>query len=404
MKNLLFLILFASHIQAQVSPQFEYQILARANVRDSLNLPEMSFLSNTSPSINISSDVVFKVMDLESSNKRALWFNREIIFQTEVGKYMSDPQINQSGLGVFEVFEEGSTDGIFQFNTRTKQVEKLNIENQSDIVNFTFSQMNDQGNIIFRSLDLKGKRSVKKISGKNLASIVSEGDVVFDEDVSYVFRPVQNNHNDVALKLRFGREGQVGEEESDAIAVKNAKGEWLKIASDRDMDRESRFKSFYNSVSINDKGQVAFVATTTDGGKGVFLHNPEQLVRAELESSSIQSIAQVGQFGITDIEYFSIRLNNQGHIVFRAIDMNGKRSIFLYDGNNVQRVIGEGDEVVADVYGVKILDNPMFPGLAGELGFNDQDEIVFQCILVALKSPKELGSAVYKVVPKKVNN
>ena len=96
---------------------------------------------------------------------------------------------------------------------------------------------------------------------------------------------------------------------------------------------------------------------------------------------------------------FSPKINDEGLVLFRARDNSGKRGLYLSDGVTLKRIIGEGDEIATDLGAGKILFNPNYPGIGGEVDINNHGDIVFYCLVVSMDN-KELGSAVYKISPK----
>jgi hypothetical protein len=162
------------------------------------------------------------------------------------------------------------------------------------------------------------------------------------------------------------------------------------IARDQDSDTSSKYISFGNSVSLSKHGLVAFMGVLADSKKAIVISKDNVLTNLAIE----------GQNGISEIEMFAPKINDQGLVLFRAKDTSGKRGLYLADGVTVKRIVGEGDEIETDLGAGKILSNPNFPGFGGEVDMNDQGEIVFYCLIVSLDN-KELGSAVYKITPKK---
>jgi hypothetical protein len=118
------------------------------------------------------------------------------------------------------------------------------------------------------------------------------------------------------------------------------------------------------------------------------------------KDNTLKTLALEGANGISEIEMFSPKVNDQGLVLFRAKDMEGKRGLYLASDSGVKRIIGEGDEIETDVGMGKILYNPNYPGFSGEVDMNDHGEIVFHCITVSSPDNKELGSSIYKIAPK----
>ena len=94
-------------------------------------------------------------------------------------------------------------------------------------------------------------------------------------------------------------------------------------------------------------------------------------------------------------------MNDEGVVLFRAKDAEGKRALFLADETSVKKLIREGDEIVSDQGPSKVLDNQYYPGFGGEIDMNLYGEIVFNCSLVRASDDREQGQAIFQITPKK---
>jgi hypothetical protein len=72
----------------------------------------------------------------------------------------------------------------------------------------------------------------------------------------------------------------------------------------------------------------------------------------------------------------------------------------LADGHEVRRLIGEGDQIPTDMGMGRILANPSFPGIGGNVRINDRNELVFYVIMNSDVGNHEWGSGIYKMEPK----
>ncbi len=405
MKILGFIILaIFSYDSRAALPEYEApQILARANIDDGYNLPPLSFLSNTNPVINNHGDVTFRVMALEGENDQAIWVKSfeedlgKIIYVAPDQRFITDPSINDSGKIAFNLHDEGVTEGLFILDAKTQKVDQvLNPDNQP-IQYYTYPQIKNNGHIFFRATDDANDRSFYEFSRGKLNKILEEGIDTQGIKSSYLFKPSVNNSGLIAFKSRIGEKGQWDENNPDQILViapstdaKNPGSKLMTIAKDRDSDPKSPYLRFGNSVSISKQGSIAFIAFVADLKKSIVIS----------KDNILTTIASEGQNDILEIELFTPNINNHGNVVFRAIDSSGKRGIFVANTTGVKRIISEGDEIMTDLGPGRILSNPNFPGFGGEVDMNDQDEIVFYCAVVDAEN-KELGSAVYKITPKK---
>jgi hypothetical protein len=100
--------------------------------------------------------------------------------------------------------------------------------------------------------------------------------------------------------------------------------------------------------------------------------------------------------GVTDIEYFPPDVNNSGLVVFRGRDASNLRAVFVSDGTNVRRVIGEHDIVPSDNGPARIDQNDSSPVFGGAPTINDAGDVAFHCTLTPPENNQiDWGSAIY---------
>jgi hypothetical protein len=401
MKKTLALFLLSISVSAfSAIPEYAApKILARANVTDGFNLPALSVLNSPSPVINNRGDVVFKLMAFSEDNIQGLWFklgseeSGKMIYTAPDMRFVTEPNLNDKGMVAFNLYDEGVTDGIFTMNGETTEVNQVIKPENDDITYYTYPQMLTNGKIYFRGTDQDNARTFYQFDG-SLKKIISEGVSAYGQKSSYLFKPSLNDSGAMSFKRRIGDEGQWEESNPDEILLLKPAGnsyESVVIAKDRDSDPKSLFRGFTNSTSISNNGMVAFIAFLDDNTKGLILY----------KDGVSKNIAREKSDGISEIELFSPKVNNDGMVVFRARDMEGKRGIYLADINGIKKLITEGDEVETDLGTAKILSNPNYPGFGGDVDMNDHGEIVFYCLVVGAKDNKEWGSAIYTLSPQK---
>lgn len=404
-KYFLLATLFVSNFSFAALPDFSApEILARANIKDGYNLPPMSFLNSTSPVINNRGDIAFKVMAVEGANNQALWVKTaeeaagKIVYVAPEERFLTEPStINEFGKIAFNLYDEGVTDGLFLLDIKSLKVDQVLAPDDLPIQYYTYPQVQNNGHIIFRATDDNNDRMFYEFTGTKLNKIISEGVEGLGIKSSYLFKPSVNDNDSIAFKSRMGERGQWDESSPDSILIispstdpKAPGSKIVTIARDKDSDFHSPFLGFGNSVSLSKHGLVAFMGIGLDSKKSIVL----------ARENTLKTLAVEGASGISEIEMFSPKVNDQGLVLFRARDMEGKRGLYLADDSGIKRIIGEGDEIQTDVGTGKILYNPNFPGFGGDVDMNDHGEIVFYCMIVSSDN-KELGSAVYKIAPKK---
>ncbi|MBC7712722.1 MAG: hypothetical protein H7177_05260 [Rhizobacter sp.] len=401
MKKTLGLLLLAVSLPAFAAlPSYSApEILARANIGAGFNLPEMSFISNTCPVINNRGDVSFKLMAFGGENNQGLWLklgseeNGKIVYTAPDMRLLTEPSLNDKGQVAFNQYDEGITDGIFTIDGDTNNVQQVLKPVSDDIAYYTYPQVLTNGKVYFRATNQDSVRSYYQYDG-SLKQIISEGVSSYGQKSSYLFKPYLNDSGAMTFKRRIGEAGEWDERNPDEILLLKPKGnsyESVVIAKDKDGDHDSKFLGFTNSTSLSKSGLIAFTAILEDTSKAIILSQDGKLKNLAIEKAD----------NISEIELFAPKVNDQGLVVFRAKDMEGKRGIYITGAEGTKKLIGEGDEIMTDLGLAKILSNPNFPGFGGDVDMNDHGEIVFYCLVMGAKNNEEWGSAVFKITPQK---
>lgn len=379
------------------------ELLARANVNDGFNLPPMSYINNSTPVINDRGDVAFKVLSIESTQTQGVWGKLKSdtagkIFVTAPDeRFVTDPELNNKGDIVYSLFDEGITDGVFVFNLESLEETQLIDPSRYQIAYYTYPQILDNGTIYFRGTNEKNDRTVYKFQNNQLTSIFTEGQSVQSNSAklptSYLFRPSFNQKGAMAIKMRFGKRYDWGEDLVDAMVLVGEDNKPVVKALDLDGDELSQFKGLSNTVSLNNLSQMAFIGFLADGKKGIYRAN----------DLDVQRVAFEGDSQISEIEYFTPKIIDSGEIYFRAKDHEGKRGIYLYTNDVVVRLIGEDDVVETDLGQAKILWNKFYPGLSGDLDVNQNGDVVFHALLVNKEDGREIGAGIFQMLRKKAS-
>lgn len=392
---------------------YKAELLARTNGESTYNLPSHSYMNSTSPSINDSGDVAFKIISAgfdqhaDHSEQAAIWLKKHneiygrIVYFGPPSKMLSDANVTDHGKVLFTVFDEMKTDGLFAFDIESQKAEA--VFSATKMFALSFPQSAGSGNYIFRSTDFENSRTFYEYAGGELSSVITE-----DSGYAYLFGPSVNQASQWVFKARLGEKNNWPEEAADQIVMLkpefNMFGEKeysrTVIAQDKDGNPLWPYMSFDNSPMISDSGYVVFVATIANGKRVIVA------VRDEIH----HVVVREGENDISEIELFSPKINDQGLVVFRAKNDSGVRGIYLAQGlgartrdsgspHEIKKLIGEGDSISADVESAVILKREGFPGFAGNVDINNRNEIVFSAILATPDHKWIYGSAVYKLHP-----
>ncbi|UOF00003.1 hypothetical protein [Bdellovibrio reynosensis] len=386
--------------QAGTLPDYSQpELLARAHYKSTYQLPPSSFLNNTSPVINNKGEVAFKVMAVNGTTDQALWLKTQhdsagkIIYVAASDKFVTDPGINDLGQVTYSPFNDGFSDGLFVFDSRTAKSEMKVSGPDNKISYFGFAQTFTDGTAVFRGLTSEGDRGFYEMTS-SLSNFAMEGKTSFGVAASYLFSPAMNEAKQWAFKVRHGGNGEWGDDRPDRIYLLTpvANGHDVQIiAEDNKANAASPFSGFGNSLGLAKNGLVVFVGHDHQGKKSLIVY----------ESGQLTTVVSEGKGGISELELFAPKINSYGVIAFRAKNEKGLRGIYIASKQGVKRLIGEGDSIPSDLGDANIISDRNFPGFAGNLDLNESNELVFACVLIDSAGKKIWGDAVYKLAPKK---
>lgn len=390
MKYIILLVIVVSQAWAQSFKDFK--IVARAHNYETYALPSPSFLNNITPQINNFGDVSFHAVSYYDENpshglfyKSSIESKGKIVYSAPNQRYISDPSMSGNGRIAFNQYDDGQNDGIFLYNSNTSLTSRFLSPKLLGLESFSRVIINFFNDIVFKGRDEFGDRFliVKKYEQAPFI-LARHGKSIDDDLVSYLFGPDLNNEYLVS-KVRFGESRKWGESRPDTLIKWNINNGKKEKVFDIDYNQSSTFKSFLNSVSVSSTGAMVFISEDLNRKKAIFLQN----------NNSVKKLIEEGDGNIAEIEYFSVAVNSFDDIAFRAIKKNGRRAIFYIKNNIIKELISEGDYLPSDQSTVRIITKAGFPGFSGGININDNDEIVFHCLIESKNGESDMGSAIY---------
>ncbi len=362
-----------------------YKMLARTSFEDSHVLPVASFFTNSSADINNKSDFALKLVSIDWNANQAIWLNDKLIYTSPLGRYVTDPSINDNKEVVFTEFDQGRSYGIYKyFPTEDETLPIVTIGGPHNIISFDTVVHDNSGMILARATNVFGERLIVLINPYTFEQflIVKESS---QNNFSYLFTPQMNNFGSVALKARYGDAGQYNEERPDDVLLFQEERKFV-LAEDSDKNNQSPIKKIRNSIAINDLNQVLYFAE---------LENETALILTDGQSSI--KIATTTHPDISEFDFFNPSLNNNGVIAFRAKDGLGVDAVFATDGYTQFKIAYEGQVIESDLGPATIFYDGNNPPFGGSPDINDKNEIIFSA---SLRNPADLlesyGSSIIK--------
>lgn len=375
-------------------PASGLDLKCRANFSGAFNLPNSTFFTNGTPSLNSKSQVAIKLEVIGGSGAQGVWCSAvgpsgDIVYTSPVDGVLSDVSLNTGGFIAVEQFFTSPT-AIILVDTGAGT-------NSIGVAPGGFFGLTQLGTPVLSDAGAIGFRGFQAIGGQAFISDLMGSQIRHASEVganpaspySFLFTPNMNNSRQIVGKARRGALNQTGESQPDEIRIWNPDGTSVVIAQDADANAGSPFARFDNSVGINDNGQVAFIATLVGGGRGVFLGDENGFIE-------IASTVAVGALRVNSVEFFRPDVNIRGFVAFRALDSAGVQSVLVGDGVNLRHVAGRGDQVQTDLGLGMIAQNDTSPVFGGGPTINDRGDVAFNCALTpAGNNQIEWGSGVY---------
>jgi hypothetical protein len=370
----------------------DFELQARSNLclnpnEGTFNLACDHFFTNGTPVVNNHGAWTVKLEVVGTTGGQGVLFGAnasptQVVYTTPSGAGVSDPWINNHGLIVFP--QNFSTqNSLRQYDTIAQTGSLLTTlpvgaDFRSSVV------VNDNAEVGMRASFTGRNGWYSYASGSTVAHAL---EVTLDagQPYTFLFSPHMNDQRQMAGRVSIGSQDQ--------IRRINPDGSFTIIAVDRDTNPKSPYNSLDSSrPAIMDDGRVAFIASLFGGGRGVFL--------SDGTNTTTITTTLAGQ-GVSEIEFFPPHVNNRGQVVFRGRDASGLRAVFVGDGANVRRVIGEHDIVPSDNGPARIDQNDNSPVFGGAPTINDCGQIAFHCTLTPPDNNQiEWGSGIYIARPR----
>lgn len=357
----------AAPLFAQVPTYSEFEI--QASTSDILfNLPSGSSISSVTPRINALSQVAFKYL---APNTSSVWFGTASAGQTihavdtSIDFYLvSDPDLNTEGRVVWAQDGPGAP---AVWSSLAGAPAAIYATGPLGTSFYGSPSINALGQVGYRAEFATGKAWASFAAGA-VAIHAAEQSIQPGTGISFLFTPFISNSRQIAGKMTR----QTFDHEE--IRLVDPTGVSTLIAQTNNLDPQSIFDRFDNSVGVNASRQVSFTTTLVGGDRAVYRADAPGL---------FTNIAREGVGDISDIEFFASVLNDNGLVAFRAFDAAGKRAAFVGDGAELRKVAVEGTPIIGptgqSLFIGRFIDSS--PAFGGGVDINERGDIVFNAQL-----------------------
>jgi len=376
------LVLIAASASAAPPTYSTFELQARARFADGFNLPAGSAFTSGTPALDDAGRVAFRLISVGSSGLAGLWVGGagagSVVYQAANDlPVISDPG-TADGRTAFDQFTSSISQGLRVHDAATGQVSvALAAGGSLGIQFFGSPQPLAGGRIGFRATI--GSNQAYLIHGpKGVVTVAATAGLVPTSPFNFLFTPSFAADGRVAAKLQRVAGGN-------EIRVFTVDGDSTLIARDQAAAAGSPYASFDNSVSLASDGRVAFIAGLGGGVRGVFLS----------DGTATVEIARTQAGVLNELEFFAPSANAMGLVAFRGRDGSGRRAIFVGDGGELRRVVGELSPVPTDLGPGQVARPDASPVFGGNPRMNARGDIAFNASLTALgQSSLSWGSGI----------
>jgi hypothetical protein len=329
------------------------QLLTRFAAEAGWNAPPMMFCFSSEPLVT-SSGVYLGCMDQQGGQGMVEWSPQfKVTAVARANSYFSLPR-SVSGKVTWTEFEEWGTTAAYVLDGTQLTRTELKGLNPSGEPHDSFLSLG-QGEWIYR---------LKSYSGYQIWSWQQHMvKPIFTQPVSHIFPPVVGEQGELVIKTR-----EVHNNESAPDRLWMYRGEaWHLLLEDRDANPASPWISFRHQMSV--EGERVLLVARDEQGDALVL----------LERGRWQEIARVGR-DLKEIDYFTPKLK-QDTIVFRGVDLAGKKGLWAHTGGQLQRLLQQGELIDSDL-GPARVDYPRQHAIFyGAPGIGPEGEIIQQATL-----------------------
>lgn len=335
------------------------QLLARYSGVDSFNAPDGIFCFGSEPAPS-QEGIFLGCQDEHGYLMMKCGQGFEIVARSESGNF-SHPKEVQGKINWYE-FSEAGVQKVFEF--QNSQLTEINLKNLGSIYAMVDSFTAVKNGAYIYRLQEDATKNLNLWSNHTVSSL-SLG------EVAYIFPPTSSYQGEVLAKIR-----RVSIDESSPDELVMWDGSYKTILKDRDADSTSMIKSFRHQYAF-DQGVAALVVTDEVGEAMVLVENGKQTV-----------VARAGR-DLKSFDFFSPKLR-RGTLVFRGMDFDNRKAIYVYSKGKLSTLVTEGSVVDTDKGLARIHYQNQNAIFYGAPGINERGDIFQQATLTDIDSPLTL--------------
>jgi hypothetical protein len=368
--------LFAAPSLQAALPAYEtVELQARSNLLvndEGWNLPPGSSFNSISASINANAQVAFRVQVVPDAgdpglSRPGVWFGSHgvggLVYVGDIDASIDNEAcLNDAGDIAFTISDTGVGNNLFLYDATAGSAAAVNT---LPVIPNSYQSpcVNANGDIGFQASFSSGRAYAARLGGTT-AIYVGDAAVAPGSPYTYLYTPSFNAAGTIAAKVATSADQFTAVE----IRAFASDGTSQVLLENQATDASSPYSKFDNSLALADNGSIAVIATRAADNRRVVLRS---------DGTTTTEIAAVDPAGtILELDSFPPAINGAGWVAFRARDAQGQ-AIYLGDGTNLLRVIGNGDAVATDLGTAQLGQHDSSAVFAGRPAINARGDIAF---------------------------
>ena len=351
------------------APNIELQARTNLLVNDEgWNVPPGSSFNSITTALSDDAQIAFPLQIATmpgdpSSYTAAVWLGQggegDLVHRLPVNSSISSSvHINDAGDVAFTA-GDASSNVLFMYDAALEQARQITT---MPVVptNYSLGGIDEDQNIGFQG-NLSGSRAFAAVIDGTGVWYAQDSGLDPESPFSYLYSATFNDAQQIAGKVSL-----IESFNHQEVRVFEADGSSQVVLASDNVDPDSPYRSFDNSVGLADDGTVAAFANLAAGGK----------VLVRTDGTTVEHVADVSADSpIASFDFFAPDVNTRGEVVFRATGKDGKRGVWVADDDGLRPVLVEGDVVQTDLGLAQVGQHDTSPVFGGAPQINNRGDV-----------------------------
>lgn len=354
---------------SEPAPNIELQARSNLLVNDAgWNLPPGSSFNSITTALNDDGQIAFPVQiatypGSPTTSTAAVWLGEgsegDLVHRLPVNSAISSSVfINDAGDVAFTA-GDATANTLWMYEAAADEAEQVTT---MPVVptSYSLGGIDEDQNVGFQG-SFAGNRAFAAVIDGTGEWYAQDSGMDPDSAFSFLYSATFNDAQQIAAKVSL-----VESFNHQEIRVFEADGSSEAVLATDNVDEDSPYRSFDNSVALADDGTVAAFATLRAGGK----------VLVRTDGTTVEHVADTSADSpIASFDFFAPDVNTRGEVVFRGVDKDGNKGIWVADGDEIRPALVQGDVVQTDLGLAQLGQHDSSPIFGGSPRINNRGDV-----------------------------